>query len=621
MPPVIRSVRALRRARARTPRRPNVSRDVRRRIWHRIAWPGRPRPARPATPHLRRWRPALVATVAAVATAGTSMVAPAADGATAAPARSDRAPLVGQAPTALGEPTPAVAYTPPVDAAITDPFRPPAGPYGSGNRGLDYDTSPGVPVRASAPGTVVFAGPVAGSLHVTIRHADGVRTSYSFLQTVVAVVGARVSTGDVVGTAGEHLHFGARVADAYVDPAVLFSVATAVELLPLEVPPGSTPHDEARALLEVAIHEGDGHPAAALGPALRWLRRRVGDGFEVLGPLTGPAGFVGFRRGLDVAGELTDRLLFPPPCSEGAPPIRPAASSGGSPRPAGGSRPRVAVTVAGLGSTSDSAAIDDLRASELGYDEGRVVRFSYRGGRTPDPAVAIEGPAARPYTSADTQGDAHVAGDRLADLVEAVAVAEPGAPIDVYAHSLGGLVARLALAELDRRGFDLDRIGVVVTLASPHGGADLATAVSSTSGAPRAGPALDVAADVLDLGLDPDAPVVAQLSEGSPLVRELAGAGVPDGVRLLSIGARGDLIVPSPRTRVAGATHVTVPTAGVGAHGEVVGSDAATAEIARALAGRPPGCEAWHDVVADVLTGHAISAVEDDLGLALLAAG
>ncbi len=60
---------------------------------------------------------------------------------------------------------------------------------------------------------------------------------------------------------------------------------------------------------------------------------------------------------------------------------------------------------------------------------------------------------------------------------------------------------------------------------------------------------------------------------------------------------------------------------GVSAHGAVVGSDGATAEIARALAGRPPGCEGWEDVVADVVTGHTIAAAEDHLGLVLRAAG
>ena len=44
-------------------------------------------------------------------------------------------------------------------------------------------------------------------------------------------------------------------------------------------------------------------------------------------------------------------------------------------------------------------------------------------------------------------------------------------PVDVYAHSLGGLVTRVALEELADRG-RLDVLGQVVTIASPHAGAD-----------------------------------------------------------------------------------------------------------------------------------------------------
>src|SRR5690242_4351821 len=77
-----------------------------------------------------------------------------------------------------------VSYVPPVDAPVIDPFRPPPNPYAAGNRGLEYGTAPGDPVRASADGIVIFAGQVGGTLHITIRHADGLRTSYSFLATI-----------------------------------------------------------------------------------------------------------------------------------------------------------------------------------------------------------------------------------------------------------------------------------------------------------------------------------------------------------------------------------------------------------------------------------------------------
>jgi len=578
------------------PRRGAVRRRRRRRpVWPHVATGRRPgagpRSAGPRTV-LRRAVVALVA--AAGATAGIVCTPAPADGRARQPA----------------PPADTVAHTPPVDAPIADPFRPPAGPYGAGNRGLEYATSPGDVVRASAPGTVVFAGAVAGSLHVTVLHADGVRTSYSFLQTVVTTVGATVVGGDPIGTAGARLHFGARVGDAYFDPSALFTAAATVELLPFEVPPGSTPDAEPRALLELALLDGGGLPLGGVEASWRWLRAGAVDGAAALAGGAGLAGAGGVGRGLSVAGDLVDRLVFPGPCSPGPPPSRPVA----------GER-RVAVTVAGLGSTSESAAIDDLRTSDLGYDEGRVVRFSYAGGRTPGSASALSGLAASGYTSSDTQGDVVAAAARLADLVEQVAAADPHARVDVYAHSLGGLVTRLALAELEARGFDLGRLGLVATIASPHGGADLATAVAATAGAPRAGPALDAAARVLGLGLDPDAPVVEQLSERSSLVDGLARAGVPGGVRLVSIAARGDLVVASPHTDVRGADSITVPVAGPAAHSAVVGSDAATAELARALAGQPPACEAWHDVVADVLTGHAISAVEDDVGLVLRAAG
>jgi hypothetical protein len=498
-----------------------------------------------------------------------------------------------------------VTYVPPVDAPIADPFRPPAGPYGSGNRGLEYSTTPGTPVRASADGTVGFAGQVGGALHVTLLHADGVRTSYSFLAAVDVLLGQQVRQGDRIGTSAERLHFGARVGDAYFDPATLFTgTVTDVELLPFEVPPGSTPDAEARALVGLAFAGDGGLSLPGLDDTLAWLRDRARSGLTYTRQLN-PVG-----RGLDMATDLADRLLFRGPCSTGPPPLSPVA----------GQR-RVAVTVAGLGSSSDSGSIDELRVDDLGYDPDRVVRFSYAGGRTPSTGAAFDAIGASEYASADTQGDVVAAGDRLAGLVEQVAAAHPDAVVDVFAHSLGGLVARVALAELDERGFDLRRLGVVTTLGSPHGGADAATAVVAANTRIVPGGGLDAAEGVLGTGLDPDAIAIGQLAEHSDVVARLAADGVPAGVRLVSIAARGDLVVAAPRAEVAGAINVVVPLAGPAAHGDLVGSDAATAEMARVLAGQPPGCESWGDVVADVVTGHAISAIEDHVGAALSTAG
>ena len=130
------------------------------------------------------------------------------------------------APTAPVTPAPAtpvtVRHRPPVDVPVVGRFRPPATPFGPGNRGIDYATEEGSPVRASADGVVDFAGPVGGRLHVVIRHADGIRTSYSFLASIAVHAGQRVAGGTQVGTAGRSLHFGARRGDAYIDPLSLF---------------------------------------------------------------------------------------------------------------------------------------------------------------------------------------------------------------------------------------------------------------------------------------------------------------------------------------------------------------------------------------------------------------
>ena len=113
--------------------------------------------------------------------------------------------------------------TPPVDAAVTDPFRRPATPYGPGNRGLEYATAPGTPARAIGAGTVTFAGRVAGRGVVTVQHPDGLRSSLTGLAEVRVAVGDRVGRGDVLGTAAAMLHLGVRRGDEYVDPAALFA--------------------------------------------------------------------------------------------------------------------------------------------------------------------------------------------------------------------------------------------------------------------------------------------------------------------------------------------------------------------------------------------------------------
>ncbi len=110
-------------------------------VWPDVAAGRRPR-ARPRAgvgPRTSSVRRRVLGAVLAMTAAAVALVATpirAADGRERGPA----------------QPFPAPVHVPPVDAPIADPFRPPAGPYGGGNRGLDYDTTAGDVVRASAAG-------------------------------------------------------------------------------------------------------------------------------------------------------------------------------------------------------------------------------------------------------------------------------------------------------------------------------------------------------------------------------------------------------------------------------------------------------------------------------------
>lgn len=136
-------------------------------------------------------------------------------------------PLLAGAPAsaqARGE-----VYRPPVYAEVIDPFRPPDQPWLAGNRGLEYDTAPGTVVAAIGSGLVVFAGPVAGHLYVTVLHGDGIRSSYSYLAGMYVNAGDRVRGGQEVGITGDvRFHLGARIGDTYIDPASLFGAEVGV---------------------------------------------------------------------------------------------------------------------------------------------------------------------------------------------------------------------------------------------------------------------------------------------------------------------------------------------------------------------------------------------------------
>jgi len=516
--------------------------------------------------------------------------------AVAVPARATAAP-----------PEPDVTYQPPVDAPVADPFRAPSTPYGPGNRGLAYDLPEHTPVRAAAEGTVVFAGSVAGTRHVTVLHADGLRTSYSFLSEVLVDRGEHLGRGDIVGAAGAGFHLGARDGAAYLDPAALFDASVVrVRLVPHTEP---LPPPDAGVLRE---HASLRELVRAERPGL--LRRMVGAVARRAAPLvdtwvdTAAATWHTWSslHPVEVVAGAADSLRrhLTQPCTAAGVAVAPPA------------RERTALLVAGFGSSSADAAIDDVDVAALGYDPGEVLRYSYGGGRVPTDAPLEPGLAGIPeavYEPGDTLDDIAERGRELATLVEQVAAARPGVPVDLYAHSMGGLVTRVALQELAARPGGLDALGQVVTIGTPHAGADLATlAVVSEDGF-----AHDVA-DIRHLAgieVDPYTTAVRQMAESSAFIDGLRGAGVPDGVRFRTVAARGDLVVTADKADVHDRPAAIIDAAGPSAHDRLPGDPQTTRELLLGLADLPPACQSALDAVADAVVPELVQGATDALAL------
>jgi murein DD-endopeptidase MepM/ murein hydrolase activator NlpD len=138
-------------------------------------------------------------------------------------------------------------WLPPVGAPVADPFRPPSCRWCPGNRGIEYATAPGEPVRAVATGVVTFAGTVAGTSYVVVRLGDGRRVTYGGLDAVAHASGDLVVAGSIVGRTAGRLHFGLREApvpgddetgERYVDPAPMLGTLVG---RPRLVPTDGTP--------------------------------------------------------------------------------------------------------------------------------------------------------------------------------------------------------------------------------------------------------------------------------------------------------------------------------------------------------------------------------------------
>ncbi len=536
----------------------------------------------------------------------------------------------GQADAALGASS--VFYAPPVDAPVGDPFRAPAGPYAPGNRGLEYVTAAGQIVLAAGDGTVEFAGQVALANHVVIRHADGLRTGYSFLATTSVTKGQAVRRGAIVGTAGRLMHFGVRTTTGtYLDPMTLFGhvevsarLTKAEAITPVEV------HNErelaamifARAWVAMAsggdVFDAIDRVAVAVSSGLAWLTN-VGLSYvtSVVDRLRLVAEFVGTIARLHV--ELVTHLVsnfaswLTRPCTEPSVALTPV----------GDPSHRVVILVGGLttntlaNGTLDSG-LENLNLTRMGYDPQRVVRFSYRGGRTPaSTAAAFSAIPASTYTSADTEQSAQISSDRLADLVRQVRAADPTALIDIMGHSLGGLITENVATRPD-----VGALAHVVLFGAPVHGAELAGISVAINDNPVGGAGVDQIADHTGLPHVSSA-VIRDLVPESSFISSLEWAiASPQNPHppTVSIASASDAVVPAYRSHVDGARNVIEPLLSMSAHGELPGTSEALIETSRALNEQPASCQSFSQaVVVDTFTPVLVGGTENVVGVAVAA--
>jgi len=522
----------------------------------------------------------------------------------------------------------AVVLRPPTDAPIVDVFSLPQGQFGPGNRGITYDTAQGEPIVAAGPGVVVFAGAVAGSLHATIDHGGGLLTSYSFVERLLVRQGDRVAAGEKIALSGDGFHFGMRVDGRYVDPETMFGIREVeVSLVPSPRP------GERQAWLDIS----------ARSERIEFLdmgNRRTGGVLGFIGGLIQAAGSATFTplRWLDPEARLMEvvdtalmlavladeirietlvlrssliawEALRPRECTEAGAKVGPPLER------------RIAIVVDGLNSSSDSeGAMSKLDLESHGYDRADIIRFSYSGGRVADGSAAEAAGGlgliqSTTYDANDTRGSVAGNVDDLEAMLRDASAAFPGVPIDVYGHSLGGLITRLAVVGV---ADDVD-VGVVVTLGAPNHGVPLSEILQASklvtpiaviaSAAEVVAPNSVLAADVID-DLSP-----------SGYAGRRSEIPFPDGVHAVSIGASGDLVVPGSVTDANGAENVLIDVPfGLEVHSDLPGMDEVDREVSLALADLPAACRARWDRLAAGAKALAVEEFERS-GAALVAVG
>jgi len=455
---------------------------------------------------------------------------------------------------------------------------------------------------ASGPGIVVFAGAVAGSLHVTIDHGGGLLTSYSYVDRILVKSGDDVEAGDTIAMSGEGFHFGMRLDGRYVDPETMFGIRS-VEVSLLRSPnPGQRDawldireRSERIRILEFQGARGGGGVFSSVGSfvhkagSVAWTPVRWVDAPSVILGLVDTALMLvvlGDELRLQTLVERSALIVFeavrPHECTESGVSVDPPPER------------RIAIVVDGLNSSSKSAgAMAQLDLVSHGYDRVDIIRFSYAGGRVPNsPGTNIGnaggGITSSTYTKADTRGSVAENVEDLVALLKEVSDLNPGVTIDVYGHSLGGLLTRMAVADVVGSGRGV-KIGVALTIAAPNHGAPLSE-IFQAAKMTTTGSVISSTAEVVL----PDSLVAADaIDDLSPSGYAGRNRSVPfpKGVHAVSIGASGDVVVPGSTTSAKGAENVMLDVPiGLGVHGDLPGFDEVDREVALALQDMPAAC-------------------------------
>ncbi|MDQ4142913.1 MAG: peptidoglycan DD-metalloendopeptidase family protein [Actinomycetota bacterium] len=447
---------------------------------------------------------------------------------------------------------------PPVDALVERRFEEPSSRFGPGHRGIDYAVAAGTRVRAAGAGIVSWAGPVAGNLAVTINHGSGLETTYSILADVEVARGEAVDEGRFIGSVGRD-HAG----------------------------------DAGGLHFGVKLDDAYVDPMSFLGPV------DLGDAIH-LAPLVEEE--PGIPHELRLAHEGAGAAVRP---------CRDPASIASPPPP----NDNVAVAIGGLSSSTlggtNAAILEPANGPRsLGYPPGRVYRFSYRGTRGPR--------LHEPYEVADTWRDIRSSALRLRRLLREIAKAHPGAEVDLFAHSQGGLVARAALAHLTR-AFDprLPRVAHLITYGTPHLGATLAEVPEEMRRGTLSGRFLtDLLSDRAEEGrfpLDPEATSVDQMRPDSSFITGLAQEDVSFGTRVLALATPHDLIVPARHALWSGEDSRVMSPGDINGHREVVVSAQARALAYAFVRDAPASClgnwDEWGPMLGSaVALGHGLIA-------------